>query len=78
MSEKRFELTSGRIEELALYEFHKKVFEHRFCPKCGVQFFFRHTQNDHGEVMVGVNARTVDGIDVEKLSVRLFDGRNLL
>lgn len=74
----RFELTLGSIEELTLYEFYKKVFRHYFCPTCGVQFFFKHMENKYGEVMVGVNARTIDDVDPEKLSVRPFDGKNLL
>lgn len=76
--ERLFTLTSGSVEELTLYEFYKQVFKHYFCPTCGVQFFFKDTRGAHAEPMVAVNARTVDGVDPEKLSVKVFDGANIL
>lgn len=78
MPERLFTLTSGSVEELTLYEFYKKVFRHYFCPTCGVQFFFKDVRGVHEESMVAVNARTVDGVDPEKLRVRVFDGANIL
>lgn len=76
--EAQFTLTQGSMEELTLYEFHKKVFKHYFCPTCGVQCFLKDTRPELETVKVEVNTRTVDGVDPEKLSVRLFDGQNLL
>lgn len=78
MPERQFAMTSGTVEELTLYEFYKKVFKHYFCPTCGVQFFFKDVRGEHEEPMIAVNARTVDGVDPEKLSVRVFDGANIL
>ena len=71
-------MTSGSIEELTLYEFHKKVFKHYFCPTCGVQPFLKDTRPEQAEVKVEVNVKTVDGIDLGNLSTRLYDGKNLL
>ncbi|KIP11267.1 hypothetical protein PHLGIDRAFT_18030 [Phlebiopsis gigantea 11061_1 CR5-6] len=76
--EAQFTLTQGSMEELTLYEFHKKVFKHYFCPTCGVQCFLKDTRPELETVKVEVNTRTVDGVDPEKLSVRLFHGQNLL
>lgn len=77
-SYERFSLTSGNRDELTLYEFHKKVFKHYFCPTCGVQMFMDEPGEKPGEVRLGVNVRTVDGVDLQKLKIRVFDGKTLL
>ncbi|EKM53473.1 uncharacterized protein PHACADRAFT_186141 [Phanerochaete carnosa HHB-10118-sp] len=70
----KFALTQGKFEELTLYEFHKKKFKHYFCPVCGVQIIL--TVPD--EQMVYVNVRTTDSVDVGRLKLKVFDGKNLL
>lgn len=73
MDASAFELTSGKMEELTNYQFYKKVLNRYFCPVCGVEMW--ETQLD--ENMVGVNVRTVDGVDVTKLKLEPDDGRSL-
>ena len=65
-------LTEGSIEKLTLYQFHKKIIKHYFCPVCGVMFLTK------AFGVVAVNVRTIDGIDLEKLKLRLYDGEKLL
>lgn len=54
-----------------MYQFNHKFAEHMFCPKCGV------------EITVGlgkgraINVRTVDGLSLEALKIKHFDGGNL-
>lgn len=74
MDASAFELTSGTMDELTNYQFHKKVFNRYFCPICGVEMW----ETKPSENMVGVNVRTVDGVDVSKLKLEPYDGRTLL
>ena len=62
------------MKSLTKYQFHKKVFERYFCPVCGVEIF----ETKPSENMVGVNVRTVDGVDVAKLKQEPYDGATLL
>ncbi|GJE91495.1 GFA domain-containing protein [Phanerochaete sordida] len=68
-----FALTAGTREELTEYRFGRRVFARFFCPTCGVEIF--ETKED--EDMLGVNVRTVDGVDMEKLRIKPFDGATL-
>lgn len=72
--EAQFEFTEGTLGELTLYEFHKKVFKHYFCPTCGVQPILTVPEQQ----MVYVNVRTTDDVDVSKVRLKVFDGKNLL
>ncbi|GJE91490.1 GFA domain-containing protein [Phanerochaete sordida] len=72
--EAQFALTKGTLAELTLYEFHKRVFKHYFCPVCGVQIILTVPRDG----MVYVNVRTTDGVDVERVRCKVFDGKNLL
>lgn len=63
----RFRLLKGG-ERLASFQFGKKVMNHRFCPDCGV------ATHVEGPGMVGVNARTVEGVDLDALKVEPYDG----
>ncbi|EJD05619.1 uncharacterized protein FOMMEDRAFT_165995 [Fomitiporia mediterranea MF3/22] len=49
-----------------------KAFTQHFCPQCGCWMFWT------GMGLVGVNIRMFDGIEVDKLSIDHFDGRNKL
>ena len=74
VTEDKFELTSGTLEELTLYEFYKKIYKHYFCPVCGVQIML----TKPGKGLVEINVRTVDGpIDLNKLKAKEFDGKSL-
>jgi hypothetical protein len=59
--------------DLATYRFNTGVAQHHFCPTCGIaSFYVPRSDPDR----VDVNARCVDGIDLDALEVVRFDGRN--
>lgn len=61
-------------EGMGTYTFNKHAIEHRFCPDCGIHPFAEATAPD-GQPMAAVNVRCLEGIDLESLQVRRFDGR---
>jgi hypothetical protein len=73
--EDQFRLKSGG-EALTDYLFNKKVVHHMFCPTCGVGAFARGIRPD-GAKMVALNVRCLDGVDLDALKVRKFDGASL-
>ena len=68
----QFEQTSGQ-EDLATYQFNTRVAKHTFCKHCGVHPFYV-PRSDPDKI--DVNARCLDGIEVDALSIKQFDGRN--
>ncbi len=70
----KFKLKSG-IDALGDYQFGKKHLHHRHCTRCGIETFAEGTAPD-GTATVGINLRCLDGIDVDELSPRLWDGRS--
>jgi hypothetical protein len=73
--EDNFRLKSGG-EALTDYLFNKKVVHHMFCPTCGVGAFARGIRPD-GAKMIALNVRCLDGVDLDALKVRKFDGASL-
>ncbi len=71
---KQFRLLSGR-EALTLYQWGDKDVNHWFCRHCGIYPFHDGTA-EPGKYRV--NLGCVDELDVRKLPLRIFDGRNLL
>lgn len=69
-----FTLKSG-ASDLTDYRFNTHGIEHLFCRVCGIKSFARGKMPD-GSAMVAVNARCLDGIDVESLSIKHVDGRS--
>jgi hypothetical protein len=67
-----FRLLRGR-EQLATYSFNTGVARHFFCTRCGVAPYY--VPRSHPD-KIDVNARCLDGVDVAKLKIRQFDGRN--
>jgi hypothetical protein len=69
-----FELLSG-AEELLTYRFGSGVAQHQFCRHCGIHAFYT-PRSDPDKV--DVNARCLDGVDLEALSHQLtpFPGQN--
>jgi hypothetical protein len=55
------------------YRFLTRAADHRFCPVCGVSPF-RVARSDPDKITV--NARCLEGVDVDALHVVRFDGRN--
>lgn len=71
----KFALTSGEARQ-GDYQFGKKRLHHRFCTTCGVESYAEGVAPD-GTATVGINLRCVEGIDVDTLSPRPWDGRSL-
>lgn len=67
-----FELLSA-WEDLALYQFNSGVARHWFCPTCGVKSFYRPRSHPDG---ISINARCIEGLDLDRLTIEPFDGRN--
>jgi hypothetical protein len=68
----RFRLLAGR-DQLTTYTFNSGVAQHYFCRHCGVKSFYIPRSHPDG---VSVNARCLEGISVESMTVLPFDGRN--
>jgi hypothetical protein len=71
----QFVLRSGG-DDLADYQFGKKVIQHLFCRHCGIASFSRGKAPD-GRDMVAVNVRCLDDMDVASLAVIPYDGKSL-
>jgi hypothetical protein len=67
-----FKLLQGE-DALTKYQFNKKVIDHLFCSTCGVTSFARGKKPD-GTPMIAINNRCIDGVDVEKLQIKHYDG----
>ena len=68
----RFRLLAGR-DDLTTYTFNTGVARHHFCKHCGVKSFYIPRSHPDG---VSVNARCLDGVAIESITVVPFDGRN--
>ena len=68
----QFELLSGR-EDLATYQFNTRTAKHSFCRHCGVASFYI-PRSDPGKI--DVNARCLDGVNLDALTITHFDGKN--
>jgi hypothetical protein len=72
VSPERFRLLTPAAE-LATYTFNTGTAKHHFCPRCGVAaFYIPRSAPDK----IDVNLRCVEKVDLDKLSVSCFDGRN--
>ena len=70
----KFNLTKG-ADKQGDYLFNKKKLHHRFCTSCGVESYAEGTAPD-GSATVGINLRCVEGIDVDRLTPKPWDGRS--
>jgi hypothetical protein len=70
----RFTLRRGE-DVLTDYQFGKKRLHHLFCSRCGIRSFSRGTGKD-GTPTVAVNVRCLDGVDLEAVPTKKFDGRS--
>jgi hypothetical protein len=68
----QFVLLSGR-DDLTTYTFNTGVAKHFFCTHCGVKSFYIPRSHPDG---VSVNARCIDGVSIDSLSITPFDGRH--
>lgn len=68
----RFELLVGD-GDLTTYQFHTRTAKHHFCRVCGIHSYYV-PRSDPDKI--DVNARCLEGVELDKLAVRRFDGRN--
>jgi hypothetical protein len=68
----QFELVRG-AEALHCYRFNTGMAEHTFCKYCGIHPFYT-PRSDPDKV--DVNVRCLEGVDVQALEIRRFDGQN--
>jgi hypothetical protein len=69
-----FKLLSGE-DLLTTYQFNKHNIDHMFCSVCGIQSFAR-GKTPSGAEMAAINARCLDGVDVDTLTIKTVDGRS--
>ena len=71
-----FKLSSGE-DAWTEYKVNKHAIPHLFCATCGIQSFARSTNPKDGAEMVAINARTLDGVEPDSLTVHKVDGRSI-
>ncbi|GAB2471202.1 GFA family protein [Comamonas humi] len=62
-------------ENSSTYTFHKHVIRHRFCPHCGIHLYGE-APGPQGKAMAAINIRCVDGLDLDAIPVRHYDGHS--
>jgi hypothetical protein len=72
VSREQFELLSGQ-DAITTYQFGTNVAKHTFCRHCGIHSFYTPRSNPDG---ISVNVRCLEGVDVEAVRPRPFDGRH--
>ncbi len=60
-------------DRLATYAFGTGVAKHHFCRRCGVAPFYEPRSDPD---RIDVNLRCVEGVDLDRVEIRRFDGRN--
>jgi len=63
-------------EAMSTYKFNKHMISHRFCSMCGIHTFGEGLSRG-GQEMAMINVRSLEGVELESLRVRQFDGRRL-
>ena len=74
VSPSNFTLLKGE-DATTEYQFNRHNIHHLFCSTCGIQSFARGKRPD-GTEMIAINARCVDGIDPDTLTVKKVDGKS--
>jgi hypothetical protein len=72
VTREQFELLSGE-DAITTYQFGTNVAKHTFCRHCGIHPFYTPRSKPDG---ISVNVRCLEGVDVESVRPRLFDGRH--
>jgi len=73
--ESAFTLLQGK-DALTDYQFGNKHIHHEFCRRCGIRSFSHGTGND-GAVLMAINVRCLDGLELSSLPVKQVDGASL-
>ncbi|MEX2124660.1 MAG: GFA family protein [Woeseia sp.] len=63
-------------DNLSTYRFNKHAIGHNFCSNCGMHPYAE-GKDRSGTEFVMVNARCLEGVDPDSLTVQHFDGRSL-
>ena len=71
----RFKLTTPE-KDMGTYLFNKHVIRHHFCTNCGIAPFSE-GKDPKGNTVAAVNIRCLEGIELEKIPVKHFDGRSI-
>jgi hypothetical protein len=61
-------------QNCATYTFAPHTIKHRFCPTCGMHPYGE-GDDPTGKPMAAINIRCLEGIDLESVPVKHFDGR---
>ena len=67
-------LSSG--EKIGTYVFNKHVIKHKFCQVCGVSPYAEGA-DPNGNRVAAINIRCIENIDLEKIPVHHFNGRDM-
>lgn len=57
------------------YTFNRHMIHHRFCPTCGIHPYGE-AVDPQGRHMAAINVRCLEGVDIEALPVKHYDGRS--
>jgi hypothetical protein len=63
-------------EQMGTYTFNKHIIKHHFCPTCGIHPLAE-AKDRSGKPTAAINVRCLEGIDLDSLKVKQFDGRSL-
>lgn len=63
------------LEDSSVYLFNRHAIRHHFCPKCGIAPISFGT-DPKGNDMAAINARCLEGIEIENLKIVPYDGRS--
>jgi hypothetical protein len=67
---------STQDSDIATYTFNKHFIKHRFCATCGIHPYAE-AKDRKGNPTGAINVRCLEGVDLEALPVKRFDGRSL-
>ncbi|KAL5045944.1 hypothetical protein BDW71DRAFT_183091 [Aspergillus fruticulosus] len=70
-SDMKYEHSEDAVME---YRFASKQFPHYFCKTCGSSLY---AKGPEGSDMMAVNARTIEGVEIDKLKLKKVDGRSV-
>lgn len=70
-----FRLVSGE-GEVTKYHFNKNLIDHIFCKTCGTASYGSGS-DESGNVMIAINVRCLDDVDLKTLTINEFDGKNI-
>ena len=71
-----FRVTAGE-DRLKEYRFNRNIIAHLFCDTCGIEAFARGVAPS-GAKIAAINVRCLDGVEIETLNVKHFDGRHAM